>query len=69
MRKKKSIDLSDVFCAEVSAGQKRHGEYPKDVWRHFAACLAWKAGIGPDPGFYAGPVPDPPEEEMTWRQP
>jgi len=61
--RKKSIDLSDVFCVDPDEGQARHSEYPAQAWIHFAKAFAFKAGIVPDPGFYAGPAPDPPAEE------
>ena len=52
-RKRKSIDLSFIY----TVGQKRHGELPPEIMRHFAACFAHAAGLGPDPGFYEGPAP------------
>jgi len=58
MKKKKSVDLSDVFCVDPDKGQDRHSKYPAEVWIHFARAFAHKAGIGLDPGFYSGPTPD-----------
>jgi hypothetical protein len=56
-RKRKSIDLSSIYTVDPDIGQKRHGELPPEIMRHFAACFAHAACLGPDPGFYDGPAP------------
>jgi hypothetical protein len=53
-----------VFCiGDQDEAQRRFGELPDELRLHFARAFAFAAGIGPDPGVYSGPVPDPPEEE------
>jgi hypothetical protein len=57
-KRRKPVDLSDVYCCpDLDEGQRRHGELPPEIMMHWAAVLAHKAGLGPDPGFYSGPKP------------
>jgi hypothetical protein len=58
MRKRKPVDLSQIYCiGDQDEAQRRHGELPPEIVDHWAAVFAWKAGLGPDPGFYVGPKP------------
>ena len=58
MRKKKAVDLSQIYCiGDQDEAQRRHGELPPEIMQHWCAVLAHKAGLGPDPGFYSGPKP------------
>jgi hypothetical protein len=58
MRKRKPVDLSQIYChPDLDEAQRRHGELPREIMQHWAAALAFKAGLGPDPGYYSGPKP------------
>ena len=58
---KKAIDLSSVFCSEPDEGQAAHARFPDEVWLHFAAAFAAKAGLCEHPGVYSGPDAPPKE--------